>query len=126
MRRFVVAWAVLAGGTLLLSRPGLAQTPGRGYPKPIFSPYLDLFRADPGPLPNYYQFVRPKQELLKTLQHQNTELERQRAGLGAVQHQLSIIERQAQAGPTGIGAGFMNYSHYYPAQQSPALRVRRR
>lgn len=126
MRRSVLVWAVLMGVTLLLSRPALAQAPGGGYTKPIFSPYLDLFRTDPGPLPNYYQFVRPKQQLLKTLQNQNTQLERQRASLGALRQQVSTMERQSEARPTGIGGGFMNYSHYYPAQQSPGLRLGRR
>jgi hypothetical protein len=125
MRQSVLVWTVLTAAALLGAQPGLAQPPTR-YPNPVFSPYLDLFRANPGPLPNYYQFVRPKQELLKTLQSQNTQLERQRASLGSLRQQVDIMERQPGAAPTGIGGGFMNYSHYYSTRQTPGPGAVRR
>jgi len=86
--------------------------------RPVLSPWLDMFRDDPGPLPNYHQFVRPRQQLQRTLAYQNAALQTQGTEIRAMQ------QRAYQAGqrpdgvmPTGTGAVFMNYSHFYPGMQ---------
>ena len=125
MRWSLFLCPILVAVAMCFPRHAAAQRPVPP-PKPTFSPYLDLFRNDPGPLPNYNQFVRPKQELFRTLREQHSQLERQRASLGSLQERVTTMERQSQAGATGIGAGFMNYSHFYPARQSQSPRAARR
>jgi hypothetical protein len=73
---------------------------------------LNYFRRDVGVLDQYNGFVAPMRQLdfqLRTMQNQ------QRADFQANQRAISQV-RYSQASPTGVGAGFMNYSHYYPTQ----------
>jgi hypothetical protein len=84
-------------------------TPPGGSP---FSPYLELYRPNPGLLNQYYQFMIPRVELRDTLtQHQ--------ASLNAIQNQVQSVRTQIQPqptpviGPTGVRGGYMNYSHFY-------------
>jgi hypothetical protein len=83
-----------------------AGTSGRYQPsRPTVSPYINLFRNDRGPLPNYHLYVRP------VLQQQSINAQQ-----GQAVQQLEQGLRQTQAtplGPTGIGGGYRNFSHYY-------------
>lgn len=74
---------------------------------------LDYFRRDVGVLDPYNTFVSPRRQLdrnLQTLRQQeeyNARLARQEIS------QLNSQIRESTAAPTGTGATFMNYSHYY-------------
>ncbi len=115
MRRIqLLAVLTAAAVGLLLSGEASAQSPqgiqrpyaGRYQPsRPTVSPYLNLFRRDSGPLPNYHLYVRP------ILQQQSIN-----AQTGAAVQQIESTIRQTQttpSGPTGIGSGYRNFSHYY-------------
>ncbi|MBN1589432.1 MAG: hypothetical protein JW888_07950 [Pirellulales bacterium] len=102
-----------------------AQQGGRKYfrpPSPTISPWMDLFRKDPGPLDNYHSFVRPKQRVYDALGRQNFEIQQQQAQTRDLGQELSRFERASLARPTGTGSTFMNYSHYYPLQRSAGGR----
>jgi hypothetical protein len=87
---------------------------------------LNYFRRDTGVLDQYNQFVAPQARLTNQLRNL---VQQQNADYATVQQQLRTNDRirDATAAPTGVSAGFMNYSHYYssPAGRgSPALRRR--
>lgn len=98
--------AFLAGEAAAQSPRGIAPYSGRYQPsRPTVSPYINLFRDQRGPIPNYHLYVRP------ILQQESIN-----AQYGAAVQQLEQGLRQTQTtplGPTGIGAGFRNFSHYY-------------
>jgi len=76
---------------------------------------LNYFRRDVGLLDQYNGFVAPFRQLdnqLRTMQDQ------QRADFKSAEKAISQI-RSSQAAPTGVGAGYMNYSHYYRLPSSP-------
>jgi hypothetical protein len=81
-------------------------TPPGGSPLPAA---LDYFRRDVGVLDPYNTFVAPRRQLNNQLQAITA---RQQAGFRAAEAQISAL-RESSAAPTGVGAGFMNYSHYY-------------
>ena len=114
------------GAILCVARPVQAQRPWPYRPsRPTISPYMNLYRANPGPVDNYHLYVRPQQRLLSTLQQQNQALYQQSAGLQALRQEVTGVGRQRIATPTGIGAGFMNYSHYYPGLAPVAQPMQR-
>ncbi|MFZ5830229.1 MAG: hypothetical protein ACOY3P_09075 [Planctomycetota bacterium] len=82
-------------------------------PSPLQSPWFDLFRRDGGPLPNYYQFVRPRQEIERQFARQQLVNASQQRQIGSLGARLSAEQRGPQLSPTGSAAGFMNYSHFY-------------
>jgi len=76
---------------------------------------LNYFRRDVGVLDQYNGFIAPLRQLdnqLQTMQNQ------QRADFRSAERAISQI-RTSQAAPTGVGAGYMNYSHYYRLPSSP-------
>jgi len=82
--------------------------------RPTLSPYLDLFRRDTGPLPNYFTFVRPRQQV-------QTQIQQQAYNMQLLQQQTNTLEDQALAPATGANGAqprFQNYLHYYPTPQS--------
>ncbi|HEX5105947.1 MAG TPA: hypothetical protein VFV87_19145 [Pirellulaceae bacterium] len=79
---------------------------------------LDYFRQDVGLLDPYNTFVAPRRQLTNQLQAITA---RQQADFRAAEAQISAL-RGASAAPTGVGAGYMNYSHYYSI--SPVGRSR--
>ncbi len=90
-----------------------------GYPGA--SPWWGLFapKGAAGPLGNYNSYVRPQIELQNALQRQSLGLEQQgvaiqqnTAQIRSTGKQLDEMEHRVFA-PTGIGATYMNYSHYY-------------
>jgi hypothetical protein len=117
---------VCAGLILVL---GLAATPAafgqrplRRYQPPAgptLSPYLNYNRPDFSTLPSDYQsFIVPQQRLQRNLY----DLSRtQQADFRKIEQDIQQV-RNSAAAPTGTGAGFMNYSHYYPTSQKAARR----
>jgi hypothetical protein len=106
--------------SLCLASPAGAQQGGYYVPPggaPL-SPYLDLFRRDVGLLNQYYNFIVPRRQLANTLNQQG-------AALNVLQNQVQDVRgglrpvQTAPIGRTGVGAGYMNYSHYYPGMGRP-------
>lgn len=111
-----VVWALIQCGSVHAQGYSRAQTPLRSYrPSPTLSPYLDYFRAPQGPLDSYHEYVRPKLNLQRTLNQQDRQLRVQSREIGALSTQWTDAQRNTTIAPTGTGAGFFNYSHFYPS-----------
>ena len=132
MHRIVMQAAPLALFLLvaLAADSCLAQVGGGGYRSyggryrspygPTITPYLDYFRRDTGVLDPYNTFIRPRRQLENQLGQM---VQEEQAANIRLQQQIQGI-RAATAAPTGRGATFMNYSHYY--SNSPLSAPRRR
>lgn len=106
-----------------LAQGGVYRSYGGRYRSPYgptLSPYLDYFRRDTGVLDPYNAFIRPRRQLDNQLGQM---VQEERAANTQLQQQIQGI-RAETAAPTGTGATFMNYSHYYRTQQGPAPRRR--
>ena len=105
--------AVLAGLVLLLAaESALAQNryqPPAGHTLPS---QLNYFRRDVGLLDQYNTFVQPQRQLEQRLRQMT---QQQLDDYRSAQRQIEQIKqiRPTDAAPTGTGAGFLNYSHYY-------------
>jgi hypothetical protein len=77
-----------------------------------------LYQKKGGPLDNYHMFVQPEMQLRDTLQQQQSDIQRQTAGLSTLGRQVTQIEqnRNRPVAPTGQGAGFMNHGQFFGAQ----------
>ncbi|MDR2754367.1 MAG: hypothetical protein LBC20_01550 [Planctomycetaceae bacterium] len=97
-----------------------------GQSSPALSPWLSLFNDNrSGILDNYNEFVKPKQEMLRSLQDQGSQLRqqemRQQTMQGAMNQLLNdgttdrILAEPRQTKSIGgmNGAGFRQYLHYY-------------
>ena len=114
MTRFplVLAFVLLVGGTIF-AQPATAQSTYLPQTSPV-SPWMGLWQRNTGPLDNYHSYVLPQMQLNSALQTQNAALGRQAAGL----QNLGEAMMNQQIGPSGMtptgqGATFMNYSHYF-------------
>lgn len=119
-RTNLLAFGLIAGFVNLLGSPlAMAQTVRQMSPtdqrslnQPRLSPYLNLLRDDNSTLSPYHSFVRPQRENYQRQSQQFSELQhletraysQQRAGTGG-----STVSRL----PTGNGAKFQSYSHFY-------------
>jgi hypothetical protein len=98
--------AMFAADAKAQSPRGIGGYSGRYQPvRPTVSPYLNLYRTQRGPIPNYHLYVRP------ILQQQQINAQ-QNAAVNQLQQGLQQSQNTVQ-GPTGIGAGYRNFSHYY-------------
>jgi hypothetical protein len=87
----------------------------------MISPWMGLWNRNTGPLDNYHNFVVPQMELNQTLQMQNAALNRQAYGLQMLNGQIAQpFGSQYGMVPTGQGATFMNYSHFYGGTRQTA------
>jgi hypothetical protein len=82
---------------------------------PTLSPYLQLFRPNPGPLPNYQSFVQPLQNQQQTNLMQQTQITQLQQSQQELQQQYST---PAAATQTGVGGIYNSLSHYYPMPTS--------
>lgn len=101
----------------VLASVAAAQTPLRRYQPPagpVITPYLNYYRADLSTLPSPYEsFVVPQQRLQRNLY----DLARsQQADYRKIESEIKQV-RTSTAAPTGVGASFLNYSHYYQSPQ---------
>src|SRR2546429_5779044 len=109
--RIICSFIVIAG-VFAANESAVAQTPR--YMSPAGSPIpnaLNYFRFD-GLTPlldSYRGVVVPQQNLGYQLQSMTA---REQADYRTTQRTLQDI-RESEAAPTGVGATFMNYSHYY-------------
>lgn len=124
MKRIAPALLAIVSVTLVLaSDEAFAQRPYRPSvyrppAGPTITPYLDYFRRDTGATNRYHSFIQPgrrmrensyRQDLM--LRNLNTQVQRQQQAQRIAPSQLP---------PTGRGATFMNYSHYYQMRQGSA------
>jgi hypothetical protein len=121
MKRTLVAIAFCFAVWTAFSTPADAQYPR--YAPPAGSPFpeaLNYFRRDVGVLDPYNTFVAPRRQLESDLarmqQQQQLNYSRNRAAIDQL--------RLSPAAPTGTGATYMNYMHYYPAGGAAAPRRR--
>lgn len=104
-----VLFTLLIAGTASAQVPRYVPPAGRTLPNE-----LNYFRLDTGVLDQYNGFIAPLRQLdnqLRTMQNQ------QATDFQSNQKAISQV-RTSIAAPTGVGAGFMNYSHYYRLQGS--------
>jgi hypothetical protein len=87
------------------ARSNRTFTPNR----PTMPAELDYFRRDVGALDPFNTFIRPRRELNQVLQQQQQSLNY----LQQQQAQQRRMETQSIS-PTGVGARFFNFSHFYP------------
>lgn len=124
MRRFV---GILGAAALLWS--GLSHQPvcaqGIYRPRrPTISPWLNLAGPSYSPVGTYLGDVRPRMEMERALSQQAIMLQQHRTEVRTLGEQVSTLEQRGRAAPTGTGATFMNYSHYFPSRAAGAA-VRR-
>lgn len=86
-----------------------AQTPRFQPSRPTVSPYLNLFRNNTGPLPNYYSLVRPQLYQQDFNQRQTQLMGQQAAEIGALQTKTQKLGTTTQ---TGKGSGFMTFRRH--------------
>ncbi|MDR1269280.1 MAG: hypothetical protein LBK82_07125 [Planctomycetaceae bacterium] len=97
-----------------------------GQSSPALSPWLSLFNNNRGGvLDNYNEFVKPKQDMLRTLQDQGNQLRRNASTQQSMQGSMNQIlndgstdrilsePRQTKSIGGMNGAGFRQYLHYY-------------
>jgi hypothetical protein len=79
---------------------------------PTLPSQLNYFRRDVGLLDQFNTFVRPQRQLEAQLRQMT---EQQLADYRQTQRELEQLQqvRPSEAAPTGVGATFLNYSHYY-------------
>jgi hypothetical protein len=94
---------------LAASSVALAQSPYRPVAGPTLPRQLDYFRRDVGVLDPYNTFVAPRKRLDQDLRR----LQAQEQADAAQAKKAIAGVRASLAAPTGSGATFMNYSHYY-------------
>jgi len=120
MKRLHLALLLLIGWAAFCSAPTVYGRDSGRYSSryrpmsPVLSPYFGLLRPEYGPLPNYHYYVRPRTQVRDTLKRQGSEIRQQDARIRSLRQKSgSVYQQRAWARPTGTGAGFMNYSHYY-------------
>jgi hypothetical protein len=106
----------------LSASSALAQIPRYRPPGgPTMPRALDYFRRDVGVLDPYNTFVAPRRQLDRNLQSLQAQED---YNARRAQQEISQI-RQSTAAPTGTGATFMNYSHYFPRGNTAGRAPRR-
>lgn len=125
----------------LYSQVAEAQSYRRSqYVSPAISPYLYLTERKDGPLDNYNRLVKPRIEMQKAFQNQQSEIDRANRDFqdyqNRVNQEMAASEKRDSAAlgnfnlSSGGGmkptmrpsakpaAGFQNYSHYYNMSRS--------
>jgi len=93
--------------------------------RPTISPWLELYRRDGIPdIPNYHQFVRPRQEMQRYLLERDRQLQRQQLQLRQIERQQAAIQQtqaemvapqraQNYQAPTGTGSSYMTHRSFF-------------
>ena len=129
MSRFVMFWAFAAVCLLSLTPPAMGQWPSSSpySPRPYspyqparstMSPWFNLYNTNRGPLPNYYNYVVPRQQLDRTLQQQKQAIQRQDAEYRSLQGEVAKFERKADVRPTGAASTYFNHRQRFQNQQT--------
>lgn len=127
MKSGILIGAVVFGLLLCIAiRPAQAQRQYRRYSPPagpVFSPQFNLLREDTGVIGDPYNaFVVPRRQLDNQLRYMARQ---QQTDVRAARQQLDQI-RRSESAPTGSGATFMNYSHFYRMNSQTAGNLRGR
>ncbi len=93
--------------------------------RPPLSPWLNLYRGNLGPVDPYNFWVRPQLEFQDSMRRLSTQFENQRIRVQQLEQETLRMRLEA-ARPTGVGARFMDYSHYFFGQGSPTVRPTQR
>jgi len=122
------ATMVLVVGCLVLAAVEVqAQGPARYTPPagPTLPRELNYFRRDIGVLDQYNAFVYPQLQMNNQLQQLAAQ---QQLNYRRTQRQINELKevRPSEASPTGVGATFMNYGHYYNLRPRGAAPARAR
>ncbi len=117
---FIVLGTLAAAG---LVRTAAAQAPPPSHysppnGRPTVSPYLNLFRGNSGPVPNYQTLVRPQLNQLETNRMLRLDVERNAGHIQQVEQNVATL-RDPKIAPTGAGGSFYSYSHFYSQAQGP-------
>ena len=124
MSRTKLFYVVLAVGALI-GGPSVAEAQ-RPYSnsssyqptRPTMSPYLQLFRTDPGQiLPSYQNFVQPRVQAREFRRQQEGNVQNLRQGLRQVQHS-GQLENTSGTIQSGIGSGFQTSRQYFRGHSS--------
>ena len=93
------------------------------YGPPPFSPWLNLYQKQGGPLDPYHMFVQPNLQLNNALQYQQADIQRNAAALGTVSDRVMSQMEAANASPepTGMNAGFLNHGIYFNTHRRNGL-----
>ncbi len=109
---YVLAVVLLAGGTI--SAQSAAAQSVYSPATPAIPAWMGLWQKNTGAVDNYHAFVLPQMQLNQTLQMQNAALNRQELGLQSLNSEVIQQQwNQSTIMPTGQGATYMAYSHYY-------------
>jgi hypothetical protein len=122
-----LATGLVFGCLVLAAAQVQAQGPAR-YVPPAGNPLpreLNYFRRDVGLLDQYNAFVFPQLQMNNQLQQLAAQ---QQSNFRSAQRQINELKdvRSSTAAPTGTGATFMNYGHYYNLQQRRVAAPRTR
>ncbi len=97
--------AVVGYMVLTTAEPTAAQGRNQSWSKgPTFSPYMQMFGKNRGPMNNYFDYVRPRQEFQKYVQNQETRYQNLSSQLQQTQqnqYQLFPHINPFQRNPTG-------------------------
>ena len=118
MRSWRLGTLVGGAGVAVAQRPysnASAYRPTR----PTLSPYLQLFRTDPGQiLPSYQNFVQPRVEAREFRRQQQGNVQNLQQGLQRVQQQSQQLPSTSGTIQSGIGSGFQTSRQYFGGHQS--------
>ncbi len=91
------------------------------------SPWLEMQRVSSSELDSYNQFVRPRLDMERYMTAQRREMNRQQDTQKTMQRDISGVRNyqqqkldytmQSEASPTGKGATYGNYLHFYPGKK---------
>ena len=109
--------ALVAAGFLMLSQRFHSSRVMGLIDWPLLILFMGLFVVnhalqDTGLVDRYNTFMVPQQRLQQRFQNQSFELQARDERINMLEQELQQI-RGVQAGPTGTGSMFMNFSHYY-------------
>jgi len=82
---------------------------------PTLPSQLNYFRGDVGLLDPYNSIVNPSNQLNNQVRSMEKQQEANRRAIDQTRQELLL---PSEAAPTGTGATFGNYSHYYPSIKS--------
>lgn len=99
-------------------RPSARSSYGSALSRPHLSPYLNLLRNDQDVATNYYTLVRPQVRQQRINTQFAEQMDRQDQNLTQLQEEVSTVQGSGLGGrpvlpPTGLGARYMDLSHYY-------------
>jgi len=117
MRPRQVLWAFVV--LAVVSSPDWAEAQTTYRPSsPLFSPWLNLYQRNSGPLDPYHTMVLPRFQMRNAFQQQASDIDLNNAMINANGQQIMQMQAEGAVESTGTASVFMQYSHYYPMASS--------